>query len=292
MLLIFWLSILSPGFFTNSGPEYPEPVFIAGGSFIQGDSLGDADEKPVRKVRANDFYIGKTEVTLAQFQKFIQTSGYQTDAERGEGSYCWGPLGWNKKTGVCWRHDEKGALRPETAGQYPVLHVSWRDAARYCNWLSLQQNLTPTYQFLGDSISFDPTANGYRLPTESEWEYAASAGKPDLFSGSVNLAEVAWYAGNAQKGAHPVGQKKANAFGLFDCSGNVWEWCQDWYNATAYATAGDTQNPEGPTIGTARVIRGGSWSNSPRHCRTSNRSSRFPDARDCNLGFRVARSGG
>lgn len=111
------------------------------------------------------------------------------------------------------------------------------------------------------------------------------------YAGSARLHAVGWYAGNAQKGAHPVGQKAANAFGVFDCSGNVWEWCQDWYDATAYAAATDTLNPRGPHAGSARVVRGGSWSNNPAHCRASNRSSRFPDARDCNLGFRVARNG-
>ncbi|MCB0533261.1 MAG: SUMF1/EgtB/PvdO family nonheme iron enzyme [Lewinellaceae bacterium] len=291
MLLIFWLSIFSPGIFTQAVPEYPELVFIEGGSFSLGDSLGDADEKPVHNVRVSNFYFGKTEVTLAQFQEFIQTSGYQTDAERGEGSYCWGPLGWNQKSGVCWRHDEKGDLRPVTAAAFPVLHVSWQDAAQYCNWLSLQQNLALAYRFQGDSVLIDPAAAGYRLPTEAEWEYAAKAGGTFPYAGSARLHAVGWYAGNAQKGAHPVGQKAANAFGVFDCSGNVWEWCQDWYDATAYAAATDTLNPRGPHAGSARVVRGGSWSNNPAHCRASNRSSRFPDARDCNLGFRVARNG-
>ncbi|MBK8969561.1 MAG: SUMF1/EgtB/PvdO family nonheme iron enzyme [Saprospiraceae bacterium] len=291
ILFVSWLALLGFDNFSSPTPAVPELVLIPDGSYSRGNSGGDADEKPVRRVRVSAFYIGKTEITLAQFQEFIQTTGYQTDAERGEGSYCWGPLGWNKKSGICWRHDEKGLQRPSTAGDYPVLHVSWRDAARYCNWLSARQNFQSAYQFEGDSITFDPAANGYRLPTEAEWEYAANAGGPFPYAGSENLTETGWYAGNAQKGAHPVGQKAANAFGLFDCSGNVWEWCQDWYSATAYATTADTLNPAGPRTGAARVVRGGSWSNNPAHCRVSNRSSRFPDARDCNLGFRVARGG-
>ncbi len=271
----------------------PKLVLVPGGYFLQGDTLGNNDEKPTRKIRISDFYIGETELTRAQFQEFIETTGYQTDAERGEGSYIWSSLGWVKKAGISWRHDETGRLRPAAAGEYPVVHVSWFDAARYCNWLSAVQKFKPVYIFENDSVKIDTAGNGFRLPTEAEWEFAAGGGNTRencSFSGSAYLSEVAWYSGNAQKGAHPVGQKKANTLGLFDCSGNVWEWCQDWYAPDSYTGLPDSLNPAGPASGVVRAIRGGSWSNNPGHCRISNRSSRYPDGRDCNLGFRLARS--
>ncbi len=249
---------------------------VQGGDFWMGDSLGDADERPERRVQLEDFYIGKMEVTLAQFRDFVVATGYRTDAERGGGSYIWTNLGWARQSGINWRHDEKGDLR-DTMLPYPVVHVSWNDALHYCNWLSDREQLRQVYNFSGDSVAVDTSANGYRLPSEAEWEYAAAGGKTQIkfpFSGSENLAEAGWYSGNARKSAHPVGQKKANALGLFDCSGNVWEWCQDEYAPGQ------------------RSVRGGSWSNNPRHCRISNRSSRFADGRDCNLGFRVARPAG
>lgn len=288
----FWPLLLCLAFAPRPTPLFPEMVMVKGGPFILGDSLGDADERPTQRVVLRDFYIAKTETTLAQFDTFIRATAYRTDAERGEGSYVWTPLGWNKKAGVSWRCDEKGVVRPKGSGDYPVSHVSWNDAARYCNWLSEKAGLRPVYTFFADSVSCDFSTKGYRLPSEAEWEYAAGGGqerKQFTFSGSENLHEVSWYAGNAGRGAHPVGLKKANALGLFDCTGNVWEWCQDWYAEGYYAHAQDSLPPTGPAYGTMRVIRGGSWSNNPKHCRISNRSSRFPDGRDCNLGFRVVR---
>jgi len=288
----FGLLFICFAFAPRPAPVLPEMILVKGGPFMLGDTAGDADERPAHRVVLRDFYIAKTEVTLAQFDTFIRATAYRTDAERGDGSYAWTPLGWNKKAGLNWRCDEKGTLRPAGSGEYPVLHVSWNDAARYCNWLSEKAGLQPVYLFGADSVSVGLLANGYRLPTEVEWEYAAAGGrerKPFIFSGSENLYEVAWYAGNARRGAHPVGLKKANALGMFDCTGNVWEWCQDWYSGGYYAQTRDSLHATGPETGTMRVVRGGSWSNNPKHCRLSNRSSRFMDARDCNLGFRVVR---
>ena len=250
---------------------------IGGGTFQMGDARGDADEKPVRRVAVPSFYLGKTEVTLAQFGAFVQASGYRSDAERGDGSYAWTALGWVKIAGVDWRCDEKGQKRAAGEQDFPVVHVSWNDAAQYCNWLSTMQQLKPVYHFGQDTLWADSSANGYRLPTEAEWEYAAGGGTMAprwRFAGGQQIAEVAWYAGNSMKSAHPVACKKPNALGLYDCTGNVWEWCQPDKSATK-GTCG---------------IRGGSWSNNPAHCRISNRSQRYADMRDCNLGFRVARS--
>lgn len=287
LLLLICVDFVSP-----SDSLFPEMVPVKGGTFFAGDSLGDSDERPLRRVALRDFYMAKTETTLAQFDTFVKATGYRTDAEQGGGSYVWTALGWHQKAGVDWRCDEKGGRRPVGSGNYPVMHVSWNDAAQYCNWLSEKAGFQTVYTFFPDSVAADLTVDGYRLPTEAEWEYAAGGGKerkPYVFSGSHNLHEVAWYAGNARRGAHPAGQKKANALGLHDCSGNVWEWCHDWYAPDYYAQSREALNPSGPAQGALRAVRGGSWSNNPRHCRLSNRSSRFADARDCNLGFRVVR---
>lgn len=270
----------------------PEMIFVKGGSFLLGDTSGDADERPVHAVQLSDFFIAKTETTVAQFKDFAEATAYRTDAERGEGSYIWDSLGWHKREGVDWRHTETGRLRPAEQSNYPVTHVSWNDAAQYCNWLSKQSGLQKVYDFRNDSVYIDLTANGFRLPTEAEWEYAAADGKrskSEQYAGADQPGALAWYSGNASRRPHAVGRKRPNALGIFDFCGNVWEWCHDWYDKDFYAASPDAQNPSGPDSGETRCLRGGSWNNSGKHLRIANRSSRYPDFRDGSVGFRVAR---
>ena len=270
----------------------PEMVLVKGGSFLLGDTTGDADERPVHQIFLSDFFIAKTEITVAQFKTFIEATGFMTDADLGEGSYIWDNLGWHKKDSVCWRHNETGQLRPDEEGNYPVTHVSWNDAAQYCNWLSEQSGLQKVYNFQKDSLQIDLNAGGFRLPTEGEWEYAAASGKTaksTKFAGKGLPDALAWYSGNALRHPHPVGLKNPNGSGLYDMNGNVWEWCHDWYGKNYYAQSRDVRNPSGPISGETRCLRGGSWNNSAKHLRISNRSSRYPDFRDASVGFRVAR---
>lgn len=270
----------------------PEMILVKGGSFLLGDTSVDADERPVHQIFLTDFFIAKTETTVAQFKAFIEATGFRTDAEQGEGSYVWDSLGWHKKDSVDWRHDETGRLRPAGQSNYPVTHVSWNDAAQYCNWLSEGAGLSKIYDFQADTVRINLKASGYRLPTEAEWEYAAAGGKTaktGKYAGSGPLDAIAWYSGNALRHPHPVGQKQPNSAGLYDFSGNVWEWCHDWFDKNYYSGSRNAQNPSGPLSGEMRCLRGGSWNNSGKHLRIANRSSRYADFRDGSVGFRVAR---
>lgn len=268
----------------------PNMLRVKGDLFQMGDPAGDADEKPPHQVLIGDFMLAATETTCREFETFVRSTGYVSDAERGEGSYIWDSLGWHIRPGVHWRHDALGNL-PPSRDEYPVLHVSWNDAAQYCNWLSRQQGLIQVYDFQKDTVQIISGANGYRLPTEAEWEFAAAAGMPlrsSLYSGADALGTVAWYEGNTTKGPQKVGQKSPNALGFYDMSGNVWEWCHDWYDKHYYKQS-PQDNPPGPGSGKERSLRGGSWNNNPKHCRIANRTSRYPDFRDGSIGFRVLR---
>lgn len=281
-------------FFSNPICAQPQMILVAGGVFRMGDSLGDADERPPHKVRVEDFYMARTETTRAEFEAFVKATAYRSDAERGEGSYVWDSLGWHKKEGVDWRHTETGReRRGSDAGTYPVAHVSWNDAAQYCNWLSVQAGLQPAYEFRADTFfRFEPDAGGYRLPTEAEWEFASGGGvsqRENRHSKRELIGKQAWYSGNAGRRSHPVALKEPNSLGIYDLSGNVWEWCHDWYGADFYARKAVNRPVSGPETGTTRCLRGGSWNNSGKHLRHSNRSSRYPDFRDGSVGFRVVR---
>jgi formylglycine-generating enzyme required for sulfatase activity len=136
--------------------------------------------------------------------------------------------------------------------------------------------------------------NRYRLPTEAEWEYACRAGSTGryCFGDDENLLEdYAWYAGNSRGETHPVGRKRPNAWGLYDMHGNVWEWVQDWYDENAY-DGGFVRDPQGPSAGETRVLRGGSWGSGARRCRSASRSSDRPGSRYGYSGFRLALSPG
>jgi formylglycine-generating enzyme required for sulfatase activity len=167
--------------------------------------------------------------------------------------------------------------RPSTmlGDQLPVVGVSWLDAIRFCNTLSRHEDLTCAYQFDGDDIECDEASDGYRLPTEAEWEYACRAGTVGPRYGPLD--EIAWHRGNSHEQLHPVGGKLPNPWGLYDMLGNAWEWCWDIYDAEVY--------------GNYRVLRGGGWFDEHWSCRASVRRRSHPTLRIDDLGLRVARSG-
>lgn len=218
-----------------------------------------------------DFSIGKYQLTVVQFAAFIKDTNHKTDADKDGGSYIWTASAWEKKAGVNWQHDMTGNAHTKSTEHHPVIHVSWNDATAFCDWLS--KKLTKKY----------------RLPTEAEWEFAARGGtqsKGYEYSGSNNVDEVAWHYHNSENKTHPVGQKKANELGIHDMSGNVWEWCQDWY--ADYESTASVTNPTGATTGSDRVYRGGGWGSNPEGCRSADRGNSAPTNRGGSLGFRLA----
>ncbi|MBN1349803.1 SUMF1/EgtB/PvdO family nonheme iron enzyme [candidate division KSB1 bacterium] len=246
----------------------PDMVYVAGGTFMMG-SIESDDEKPIHKVYVKDFYIDKYEVTNARFCEFLNEKGNQT-----EGGVEWLDI----KSEYCKIVKQGSKYVPVSGyGNHPVIMVSWYGANAYANWA------------------------GKRLPTEAEWEYAARGGnksKGYSYSGSNNVDAVAWYWSNSTAsgnsnlyqghGTMSVGTKKSNELALHDMSGNVWEWCADWY-ASDYYSKSPYENPKGPSSGARRVLRGGSWYFLAYIARCADRINSNPRARGYNIGFRCVR---
>ena len=170
--------------------------------------------------------------------------------------------------------------------EFPVDSVSWFDAITFCNQLSQACGLEPCYDIQGQKVYWYRDHNGYRLPTEAEWEYAARAGKEYEYAGGA-LADVAWHSGNAKNQVQPLGLKKANSWGLYDMSGLVFEWCWDFMGVY---DAAEQVAPSGPAEGTERVCRGGAWNRDGWFARVSARYAELPHARCSNIGFRIVQN--
>ena len=208
------------------------------------------DEKPRHKVRlTRDFFIGKYAVTQALWESVMGSNPSKF----------------------------KGANRP-------VEQVSWFDVVDFCNKLSKREGLELAYMVNGKTVICNWNAKGYRLPTEAEWEYSARGGEYHKYSGSNKVDEVAWYDDNSGDETHPVGQKKSNGFGLYDMSGNVWEWVWDRWGDYS---SGSQTDPTGPNSGPARVNRGGSWGDNAWDARVSVCSYEDPAKRLRFLSFRL-----
>ncbi|MDR1301361.1 MAG: SUMF1/EgtB/PvdO family nonheme iron enzyme [Treponema sp.] len=239
----------------NPQPAPANMVRVEGGTFQMGSTNGASDEKPVHTVTVKGFYMGKTEVTQKEWREIM---GNNPSFFKGD--------------------------------NLPVEQVSWNEVIEFCNRLSLKEGLTPAYRGSGNNITCDFNATGYRLPTEAEWEYAAKGGNQNYltyeYSGGNSADSVAWYDGNSGGKTHPVGTKQPNSLGLYDMSGNVWEWCWDWYGGYS---SGNQTDPTGVSSGTGRVSRGGGWGYGAASVRAANRSNYTPSGRDLDLGFRLVR---
>jgi formylglycine-generating enzyme required for sulfatase activity len=232
-------------------------------------------EAPEHRVRiARPFYIAVHEVTVGQFKAFVEATGYKTEAETDG-------RGGNRQVEVAgkWKWDQRPEFNWTNPGvqqtdAHPVVNVTWNDAVAFCEWLSEKQGST------------------YRLPTEAEWEFACRAGSAARWcfgDDEGRLEEYAWYFRKGGNSAKPVGHKLSNAFGIFDAHGNVGEWCSDWY-AEDYYDFSPTGDPDGPTSGSDRVVRGGLFRSRPGQVRSAYRDWNRPTNRFYNVGFRPART--
>jgi len=223
---------------TKSGIEM---ISLPGGEFVMGSDHGSPDEAPPHKVKVSPFLIDTFEVNHEMFAK----------AQLPDPSH--------------WQENSKG----------PVERVRWRDAKSYCNERSRLEGLKPCYNEKTPDWDCDYSANGYRLPTEAEWEYACRAGTDGAydFGAPDKLRQYAWYGDDSEQKTHPGGQRRPNGFGIYDLYGNVSEWCEDVYSPTYYkeSPAQDPVGPPNPGKDVKRVIRGGSWKSSADQCRVSGR---------------------
>jgi len=281
---------IEPGEYLMGGSEPAEKVVQAfPGAEMNAEDF--ADEYPRHRVRlTRPFFLGKFEVTVGQFRKFVDETRYKTEAEE-DGTGGWG---YNPETAKSegrrpyfnWR----STGYPQT-DQYPVVNVTYNDALAFVGWLSTREG------------------KRYRLPTEAEWEYANRAGSESLYSNSDDPREVPSFAraidvlrqpefhhvqeltirpNDPSAFPAPVGSYAANALGFHDMHGNVWEWVADWYGAKYYSES-PMDDPQGPASGEVRVRRGGGWNSFPFYLRSSFRNINTPGSRCLNLGFRVAR---
>jgi len=238
-------------------------VFVQGGTFEMGDHFneGSSDELPVHEITLNSFYIGQYEVTQGEYESV---------------------MGSNPANGY------------GVGENYPIYNVTWYDAVEYCNVLSIQYGRTPCYDLSDWSCDF--SANGYRLLTEAEWEYAARGGvnwtDDYRYSGcheESDLVDYAIYISNDPGHTEVVGSKLPNQLDIYDMSGNVYEWCNDWYSSDYYSSS-PADNPTGPDSEAYRITRGGGWLLNANSCRVANRNSVNPSSSYYGMGFRILRA--
>ncbi|MEM9920610.1 MAG: SUMF1/EgtB/PvdO family nonheme iron enzyme [Bacteroidota bacterium] len=270
---------------------YPQMVVVKGGAFEMGHTKGETMSRPVHNVQLSTFRISNSPITFWQFGLYCKSVGRDIQGF----SHSWGIEGSN-----------------------PAINVRWYDCLLYANWLSEQFNTEPVFHDeLPDNLQLtkeeaerlaeqshhqpcltgtpDWNSNGFRLPTEAEWEYAARGGRtqfelePSLYAGDTDIAKVAWYDVNAKNRTHPTKQLNSNSLGLYDMSGNVWEWCWDGFEKEYYKRS-PIKNPKGPSTTKSKVLRGGSYDSFHIACTVYKRYGFSPNSRDFKHGFRIAQN--
>ena len=251
--------------------SYDDMVYVEGGTFLMGaqtscsssanyDCDAYSDESPVHSVTLSSYYIGKYEVTQQLWEYVMNYTGAAAD----------GTI-LSAVASDPWLGDSNPSSTYGKGDYYPAYYVSYEDIVNH---------FIPRLNKI--------TGKTFRLPTEAEWEYAARGGnqsKGCKYSGSNTIGDVAWYTSNSSSTTHQVGTKQANELGIYDMSGNVWEWCSDWYGS--YSSSAQT-DPTGPTSGSYRVLRGGSWDYNAQYCRVSYRDYFPPSNRGYGYGgFRL-----
>ena len=261
-----------------------EMVSIPAGTFMMGSPTSEPDrnnDETQHSVTLSGFYIGKYQVTQEQ---------------------------WIAVMGNNPSYFTSSPATGEVQSKRPVEWVSWYDTLVFCNKLSMREGLSPAYRISGstdpanwgtiptssnstwDAVQIVTGSSGYRLPTEAQWEYAARGGNGSpgnyTYSGSNTIGDVAWYTSNSGSKTHEVGKKAPNGLGLYDMSGNVWEWCWDWYGS--YSSEVQT-DPSGADSGSDRVLRGSCWYLSAGNARSAHRNGENPNYSNINLGFRLVR---
>lgn len=277
ILLTCWImaaanrTIAQPMFFSDniSGVEI-DMIWVNGGTFLRGSANNVRSKLPGRQIVVGSYYLATTEVTAEAYCVFLNEMGNQT-----EGGESWVLLDGLPNRNPCpvYQFGSRFYVRPDCEHQ-PMTYVSWYGAAAYCQWLSRK------------------TGRPYRLPTEAEWEFAA-AGSPNkrtVYAGTNHEPDLwmyAWFNRNSDGHPQPVGSKRPNSLGFYDMSGNVLEWCSDWYLSTYYLDC-PPDDPQGPESGFNKVLRGGSYRDHSLLITTFNRTFYGPASRHYTIGFRVA----
>lgn len=306
---LFFINCSEDKMTNPNGNKEPIPagfVLISAGTFTMGSPAGELgrneDEIPHKVTFTNDFYLSATEVTNQQYADLAQwafNNGYCAatslslqDNLDGSSKELLDLDGYGSEISF-----SEGTFTVDAGKEDdPAKCISWYGAVAYCDWLSLKEGISRAYNHdTWYCNGQDPySAEGYRLPTEAEWEYACRAGSQTAFAnGEITdtgceddvLNEIGWYCGNTPDRAHPVKQLIANEWDLYDMHGNIEEWCNDWYGSYN----GDETNAVGPNTGTDRVVRGGNWDFIARACRSAFRAHHDPKSGDSLSGFRVCR---
>lgn len=273
LLILLVVAVVFGTGFNKDEEAWPEMVKVEGGSFMFGadkrDMLAEKDEKPQNQVSVDAFYMSKFEVTVWEWKQYVKDNKLQMPPKQ-----VWG---WNDA--------------------FPITNVTWEEAIDFCNWLSKKHGYDPVYSRRGPILSCNFEADGYRLPTEAEWEFAARGGvksKGFKYVGGDSPDRMAWYTENSENRPHVYGTRYANELGIHDLNGNVWEWCWDKYDPAYFGDiksgTAPTHNPTGALAGEKRIVKGGSWDSKLSFLRPTNKVATLPGNTYEFYGFRVVRS--